>query len=150
MLDNPNLIKRFKKLSIEDQLDMAQMLNWNDRIIEVICTKSHNKKYSRIYNKIDVNMIYTYSSQNIKYKFDKNNFEITNVYDGTKFSFNLNNSEINWDKILSGKYKLKDLLSSFPNEKRNNLYSLIEFMIENYLLDFSFNKVENYKEYYNS
>ena len=48
MLDNPNLIKRFKKLSIEDQLDMAQMLNWNDRIIEVICTKSHNKKYSRI------------------------------------------------------------------------------------------------------
>ena len=66
------------------------------------------------------------------------------------FSFNLNNSEINWEKILSGKYKLKDLLSSFPNEKRNNLYSLIEFMIENYLLDFSFNKVENYKEYYNS
>ena len=95
-------------------------------------------------------MIYTYSSQNIKYKFDKNNFEITNVYDGTKFSFNLNNSEINWEKILSGKYKLKDLLSSFPNEKRNNIYSLIEFMIDNYLLDYSFNKVENYNQYYNS
>ena len=109
----------------------------------------HNAEYNNN-NKIDVNMIYTYSSQNIKYKFDKNNFEITNVYDGTKFSFNLNNSEIDWEKILSGKYKLKDLLSSFPNEKRNNLYNLIEFMIENYLLDFSFNKVENYKEYYNS
>ena len=150
MMDNPNLINKFKELSIEDQLDMAQKLNWNDRIIEVICTKSHNKKYSRFYNKIDINMIYTYSSNNIKYKFDKNNFEIMNVHDGTKFTFNLNNSEINWEKILSGKYKLKDLSSSFPNEKRNNLYSLIEFMIDNYLLDYSFNKVENYNQYYNS
>ncbi len=148
MMDNPNLIKKYKELSPDDQLDIAQRLNWNDRIIEVICTKSHNKNYSRFYNKIDLDKIYTYSSQNIKYKFDKSSFEITNVYDGTKFKFNLNNNEIEWEKILSGQYKLKNLFSSFSNENKKNLYNLIEFMIDNYFLDFSFNKVENYKQYY--
>ena len=52
IIDNPNLLKKFKELNLEQQLDIAQMINWNDRKIEVICTKIENKKYSKLYNKI--------------------------------------------------------------------------------------------------
>ena len=50
--DNSKLLKKFKDLPIEDQLDIAQILNWSDRKVDVICTKSHNNKYSKIYSKI--------------------------------------------------------------------------------------------------
>ena len=149
-IDNPNLIKKFKDLSLEDQLDIAQMLNWNDRKIEVICTKSQNKKHSKLYNKIDLNEIYTYAFQNTEYKFEKDYFLMTNINDGTNLKFKSNNNKIDWKKILSGQYKLKDFSSTFSNEEKNNFFSLIEFAIDNYFLDFSFHKIENYKQYYNS
>tara|TARA_B000000565_G_scaffold254240_1_gene232225 strand:+ start:833 stop:1342 length:510 start_codon:yes stop_codon:yes gene_type:complete len=150
IIDNPNLLKKFKEFNLEQQLDIAQMLNWNDRKIEVICTKIENKKYSKLYNKIILDDIFTYAFQNIRYKFETDRIEMINVKDGTNFKFNVDNDGVDWKKILSGQYKLKNLLNSLPDKKKKNLYNLIEFLIENYLLDFSFHKIEDYKKYYNS
>lgn len=150
IIDNPNLLKQFKEFNLEQQLDIAQMLNWNDRKIEVICTKIENKKYSKLYNKIILDDIFTYAFQNIRYKFETDRIEMINVKDGTNFKFNVDNDGVDWKKILSGQYKLKNLLNSLPDKKKKNLYNLIEFLIENYLLDFSFHKIEDYKKYYNS
>ena len=150
LIDNPNLLKKFRELSLEDQLDVAQILNWNDRKIEVICTKSHNKKYSTLYNRINLNNVYIYPYQNTEYKFEKDHFVMINILDGTNLKFRLNNNKVDWKKILSGQYKLKDVFSSFSNEEKNNLLNFIEFAIENYFIDFSFYKIENYNKYYNS
>ncbi len=149
IVDNPNLLKKFKELSIEDQLDIAQILNGNDRKIEVICTKSHNKKYSRLYNKIDLSQIYPYVFQNIDYKFEKDHFVMINIKDGTNLKFNFSDN-VDWKKILSGQYKLKDLLRSYSDNEQNNIYNFIEFSIDNYFVDFSFHKIENYQQYYNA
>ena len=48
-----------------------------------------------------------------------------------------------------GQEKLKDAVSSFSEIEKKNFYSIIEFLIDNYFLDYSFNKVEDYKKYYN-
>jgi len=49
---------------------------------------------------------------------------------------------------LNSKNYKKGWQENVLNENKKNLYNLIEFMIDNYFLDFSFNKVENYKQYY--
>ena len=147
--DNPKLLEKFNNFSVEDKLNIAQILNWNDRKVDVICTKTLNKKYSKIYNKFNLDDIFTYSFQNIKYNFDKNNIEIKNVIDGSNLRFNYKNEKINWKNILSGQEKLKDISSSFSENEKKNFYNLIEFMIDNYLLDFSFHQIEDYRKYYN-
>ncbi len=147
--DNPKLLSSFNKLPIEDKLDIAQILNWQDRKIDVICTKTTNKKFSKLYNKLEYDDIYTYSMQNMEYNYDKEKIEIKNIKDGSNFGFKFKNEKINWKKILSGQNKLIEITNSFSQIEKKNFYSTIEFLIDNYLLDFSFNKIENYSKYYN-
>ena len=148
--DNSELLQKFKSLAIEDQLDIAQILNWGDRKVDVICTKTKNKKFSKIYNKLDLDNIFTFSFQNINYNFDKNNIKIINTKDGTNYNFKFNNEKINWKAILSGKIKLKNITQTFSVNEKKNLYNVIDFLIDNYLLDFSFHEIEDYKKYYNN
>ena len=147
--DNPDLLANFNKLSIEDRLDIAQILNWQDRKINVICSKTSNKKFSKIYNKLKYDDIYAYRMQNMEYYYDEEKIKILNSKDGSNFTFKFKNKKINWKKILSGQKKLSEMTDSFSKNEKNNFYNIIEFLIDNYLLDFSFNKIEDYPKYYN-
>lgn len=147
--DNPDLLANFNKLSIEDRLDIAQILNWQDRKINVICSKTSNKKFSKIYNKLKYDDIYAYRMQNMEYYYDEEKIKILNSKDGSNFTFKFKNKKINWKKILSGQKKLSEMTDSFSKNEKNNFYNIIEFLVDNYLLDFSFNKIEDYPKYYN-
>lgn len=147
--DNPDLLANFNKLSIEDRLDIAQILNWQDRKINVICSKTSNKKFSKIYNKLKYDDIYAYRMQNMEYYYDEEKIKILNSKDGSNFTFKFKNKKINWKKILSGQSKLSEMTDSFSKNEKNNFYNIIEFLVDNYLLDFSFNKIEDYPKYYN-
>ena len=147
--DNPDLLANFNKLSIEDRLDIAQILNWQDRKINVICSKTSNKKFSKIYNKLKYDDIYAYRMQNMEYHYDEEKIKILNSKDGSNFTFKFKNKKINWKKILSGQKKLSEMTDSFSKNEKNNFYNIIEFLVDNYLLDFSFNKIEDYPKYYN-
>ena len=147
--DNPDLLANFNKLSIEDRLDIAQILNWQDRKINVICSKTSNKKFSKIYNKLKYDDIYAYRMQNMEYYYDEEKIKILNSKDGSNFTFKFKNKKINWKKILSGQNKLSEMTDSFSKNEKNNFYNIIEFLVDNYLLDFSFNKIEDYPKYYN-
>ena len=147
--DNPDLLANFNKLSIEDRLDIAQILNWQDRKINVICSKTSNKKFSKIYNKLKYDDIYAYRMQNMEYHYDEEKIKILNSKDGSNFTFKFKNKKINWKKILSGQSKLSEMTDSFSKNEKNNFYNIIEFLVDNYLLDFSFNKIEDYPKYYN-
>jgi hypothetical protein len=85
----------------------------------------------------------------MEYNYDKEKIEINNIKDGSNFGFKFKNEKINWKKILSGQNKLIEITNSFSQAEKKNFYSTIEFLIDNYLLDFSFNKIENYSKYYN-
>ena len=147
--DNPELLANFNKLSIEDRLDIAQILNWQDRKIDVVCSKTSNKKFSKIYNKLKYDDIYAYRMQNMEYHYDEEKIKILNSKDGSNFVFKFKNKKINWKEILSGQSKLSEMTDSFSKNEKNNFYNIIEFLIDNYLLDFSFNKIEDYPKYYN-
>ena len=66
----------------------------------------------------------------------------------SSFSFNFLNKKINWKEILLGKKNLKQLTANFTQIEKKNFYTKISFMIENYILDYSFHEIENYNEYY--
>ena len=149
-INNTDLHKKFKKLTIEEQLNIAQILNWKDRKIDVICTKTHNKKHSRCYSNIDFETTYIYQFEFINYTFLKDNIEIKNIKDGSSFKLNFDNRKLDWKKILSGRYKLKNLMKELSNTEKENFLKLIEFFIENYLLDYSHHKIEDYKKFYNT
>jgi SAM-dependent methyltransferase len=149
-INNTILHDKFKKLTIEDQLNISQILNWKDRKIEVICTKNHNRKYSRYYSKLDFDTIFIYQFEFIDYIFYKESVEIKNMKDGKNFKFNFDNKKIDWQRILSGQDKLKKHTHMMDKIEKENFFKVIEFLIENYLLDYSFHKIEDYKKFYNT
>ena len=87
--------------------------------------------------------------QNMEYYYDEEKIKILNSKDGSNFTFKFKNKKINWKKILSGQKKLSEMTDSFSKTEKNNFYNIIEFLVDNYLLDFSFNKIEDYPKYYN-
>ena len=147
-VDNEDIEKKIKNFTIEEQLEISQILNWNDRKIDIICTKKDNIKYSKVYTKLELDNLYICRFQSIDYQINSQNIKVVDNKNDTAFEFNFLNTKINWNEILLGKKNLKQLTSNFSAIEKKNLYKRISFMIENYVLDFSFHEIENYEKYY--
>ena len=147
-VDNEDIEKKIKNFTIEEQLEISQILNWNDRKIDIICTKKDNIKYSKVYTKLELDNLYICRFQSIDYQINSQNIKVVDNKNDTAFEFNFLNTKINWNEILLGKKNLKQLTSNFSAIEKKNLYKRISFMIENYVLDFSFHEIENYQKYY--
>ena len=147
-VDNEDIEKKVKNFTIEEQLEISQILNWNDRKIDIICTKKDNIKYSKVYTKLELDNLYICRFQSIDYQINSQNIKVVDNKNDTAFEFNFLNTKINWNEILLGKKNLKQLTSNFSAIEKKNLYKRISFMIENYVLDFSFHEIENYEKYY--
>ena len=149
-IDNKLILNKLKKLPLEDQWELAQILNWDDRLIEVVCSKKKNLKKSIAYKTIDLDDIYTYRYQNTVYNIDNQNISIIDRQTNEKFDLKLPiNLKVDWEKILKGKIKLKDILKDFNEKDKTILKNRINFMIESCLLDISFHPIANYRDYYN-
>ena len=149
-LDDAYALNKIKNLPLEDQWELAQILNWNDRKIDLVCCKKESFKKSIAYNPVKAEDIYTYIFQNVDYKVDKQNISIIDKENNSKFDFRFPaNLKIDWAKILSGKEKLTDILKSFNEPERTNLRQVINTMIESCILDISFHPIADYKNYYN-
>ena len=147
-IDNEDIEKKIRNLPIEEQLEISQILNWNDRKIDIICTKKNNIKYSKVYTKLELDNLYICRFQSIDYQINSQNIKVVDNKNDTAFEFNFLNTKINWNEILLGKKNLKQLTSNFSAIEKKNFYKKISFMIENYVLDFSFHEIENYEKYY--
>ena len=147
-VDNEDIEKKIRNFTIEEQLEISQILNWNDRKIDIICTKKDNIKYSKVYTKLELDNLYICRFQSIDYQINSQNIKVVDNKNDTAFEFNFLNTKINWNEILLGKKNLKQLTSNFSAIEKKNLYKRISFMIENYVLDFSFHEIENYEKYY--
>ena len=84
-------MKKFKKkiqsFRIEDQLEISQILNWNDRKIDIICTKKSNIKHSKVYSPLDLDSLYIYAFQSIDYKIDLHNLKVIDNHNESAFEF---------------------------------------------------------------
>ena len=129
-------------------MEISQILNWNDRKIDIICTKKKNIKYSKVYTQLELDSLYICRFQSVDYLINSQNIKVVDNKNESFFEFNFLNAKINWNEILLGKKNLKQLTSNFSAIEKKNLYKRISFMIENYVLDFSFHEIENYKRYY--
>lgn len=147
-IDNEEILKKIQNFSKEDQLEISQILNWNDRKIDIICTKKCNIKHSKVYSQLDLDSLYVYAFQSIDYKIDLHNLKVIDNHNESVFEFKFLNKKINWNEILLGTKNLKELTINFSSIEKKNFYNRISFMIENYVLDYSFHEIENYNKYY--
>ena len=56
-IDNEDIEKKIRNFTIEEQLEISQILNWNDRKIDIICTKKDNIKYSKVYTQLEKTLV---------------------------------------------------------------------------------------------
>ena len=145
-IDNKNLLKKISSLDLEDRLELAQIINWNDRKMNIICTKNQNIKNSYLYNKIDLDKIYLFRTINIEYQFSEKSLKIIDKENASNFE--LKNNNINWKKILNGQKKLSEITANLGENEKKILYKSIHFLLENYVLDYSFFKITDYNKYY--
>jgi len=147
--DAPLHIKeKINSLSIEDKLEISQILNWNDRKIDLICCKSKNKKNSIVYNKINLEKIYTYQYHGVEYKIDGLDIKINDKINNGFFNLNFANNNFKFKEILDGKKMLSEITANFDKNEKKNFNDKIIFMIENSVLDFSYHSIADYKKYY--
>lgn len=147
-IDDKESYNKIKNLSVEDQWELAQILNWTDRKIEVVCSKKKDLKKSLAYNPVNQNDIYTYIFTDVKYNIVNQNISVFDNQTKLDFSFP-KEANINWNVILGGKEKLSNILNNFNEPVKTNLRSTINFMIENCLLDISLHPIADYGQNYN-
>ena len=98
-IDNEDIEKKIRNFTIEEQLEISQILNWNDRKIDIICTKKSNIKYSRIYTQLDLDSLYVCRFQSVDYQINLQNIKVVDNKNETFFEFNFLNKKIDWNKI---------------------------------------------------
>ena len=146
-IDNKEIMEKVKSMKLEDQLELAQIINWNDRKMNIICSKKNNLSSSFVYNKIDLNSAYIYKTAKIIYQIFDRGIKVIDKENQSNFEIK-NDDKINWNLILSGKYKISDITKNMDEKTKFNLYKNINFLLENYVIDFSFHKIEEYENYY--
>ena len=143
-----NIREKINSLPIEDKIEVSQVLNWNDRKIDLICCKSKNQKSSVVYNEIKLEKIYTYQYHGVEYKFEGSNIKINDKINNGFFNLNFGNNNFKFSEILDGKKILSEITSKFNEIEKKNFNYKIMFMIENSILDFSYHPIADYKKYY--
>ena len=148
--DNKSMFYKMKNLPLEEQWELAQILNWNDRKIDVVCCKKENYKTSIAYNPVNLGEIYTCMFQDTFWNVDKQNISILDKGNNGKFNFQFPpDYKIKWLQILRGQQKVGDILKNLKEPEKTDLRNAITFMIESCLLDISFHPIANYQNYYN-
>ena len=146
-MNNKDELEKIKQMHYKDKLEISQILNWNDRKINLICSKKHKNNKTFIYNKVDLDECYLYQSSKINYQVNERGIRIIDTENEINFDIKTD-KQVNWKLILSGTKKMSEITENMNKNVKKNLYENLNFLLENYVLDFAFYKIENYKNYY--
>ncbi len=147
-LYDENVINQIRNLDKNKQLELGQILNWDDRMIELVISKNSQKENSLVYNYIDILNCYFYPNRSVKYQINENNIKINELYSGSIFTYNISkNLQIDWRRIFSGKIKLIDILANKDSNIKKIVENFFNILFENRHIDISLNPIEDYIKY---
>jgi SAM-dependent methyltransferase len=138
-INNIPKLNEIRKLNIEDQWQIGQILNWDDRKIEINCTKKNYLHENLKLNNLNIEDIYICSSSETIYRVDEKSFSIT-TSNGENYNYNYNfsyESSRILGLILQGKEKISKLLNTQSNQEKILLKEFFLFLVENTLVDIS-------------
>ena len=142
------IIKDLRKLDKKKQLELGQILNWNDRKIELVLCKKNNSVNSFLYNQPNILNCYIYPSRSIKYKIESNQILIEEIYSNTLYTYNLlEKINFDWKTIFSGQRKLKEIFIDKNKNEIKFIEDLFEIFFENKHIEVSLNKIANYEKF---
>ena len=142
------IIKNLRKLNKKKQLQLSQILNWNDRTIELVLSKKNNSVNSILYNQPNIMDCYIYPSRSIKYKIEPDKILIEEMYSNAVYSYNLlEKINLDWKKIFSGQKKLKDLIVNKNNTEIKFIEDIFKIFFENKHIEISFHPIANYQDF---
>ena len=144
-INNTEKLNEIRKLEIEDQWQIGQILNWNDRKISVNCAKKNYLLTNKIILNKDIKECYITISPGTFYKIDKNLLNISNV-EGENYQFNFSLKEKDYkilELVLKGKEKISTILNLYNSHEKNLLEEFFLFLLENSFVDKSLYPVKD-------
>ena len=144
-INNTEKLNEIRKLEIEDQWQIGQILNWNDRKISVNCAKKNYLLENKIILNKDIKECYITISPGTSYKIDENLLNISDV-EGENYQFNFSLKEKDYkilELVLKGKEKISTILNLYNSHEKNLLGEFFLFLLENSFVDKSLYPVKD-------
>lgn len=141
--DDDVLLQKIRKLNYIDQLELGQILNWDDKKISLICCKDTYIKNSIVISPPDIDNIYIYTRTGCSYKMN-NSFIKINLDTNEEFTFSvpIKKEFVNtWQDIFAGKKKLKNLFELYNNKEKNEVIKILTILVENVFVDVSLHPI---------
>jgi len=144
-INNIEKFNEIRKLEIEDQWQIGQILNWNDRKISVNCAKKNYLLTNKIILNKDIKECYITISPGTFYKIDENLLSISDV-EGENYQFNFSLKEKDYkilELVLKGKEKISTILNLYNSHEKSLLEEFFLFLLENSFVDKSLYPVKD-------
>lgn len=141
--DDDVLLQKIRKLNYIDQLELGQILNWDDKKISLICCKDTYIKNSIVISPPDIDNIYIYTRTGCSYKMN-NSFIKINLDTNEEFTFSvpIKKEFVNtWQDIFAGKKKLKNLFELYNHKEKNEVIKILTILVENAFVDVSLHPI---------
>lgn len=141
--DDDVLLQKIRKLNYIDQLELGQILNWDDKKISLICCKDTYIKNSIVISPPDIDNIYIYTRTGCSYKMN-NSFIKINLDTNEEFTFSvpIKKEFVNtWQDIFAGKKKLKNLFELYNYKEKNEVIKILTILVENVFVDVSLHPI---------
>lgn len=136
-INNIEKLQQLRKLKIEDQWQIGQILNWDDRKIEINCSKKDYLLENDLTNNQSIDNYYICISPETSYKIKEDTFNIADTNGESynyNFKFTVESSKV-FELVLNGKEKVANLLKLYNDQEKNLLRDFLMFLLENGLVD---------------
>jgi hypothetical protein len=143
--NNTEKLNEIRKLKVEDQWQIGQILNWNDRKISVNCAKKNYLLTNEIILNKDIKECYISISPGTSYKIHENLLKISDE-EGENYQYNFSLKEKDYkilELVLKGKEKISTILNLYNNHEKNLLEEFFLFLLENSFVDKSLYPVKD-------
>jgi SAM-dependent methyltransferase len=141
--DDDKILEKIRKLNYIDQLELGQILNWDDKQISLICCKDTYGEYSLITSPLDLDNIYICTRTGCNYKMNNTSIKI-NLDTGEEFIFSIpikNEFVTTWQEIFFGKKKLKHLFDLYSDVEKIHVKKFLTILVENIFVDVSLHPI---------
>jgi len=141
--DDDKILEKIRKLNYIDQLELGQILNWDDKQISLICCKDTYGEYSLITSPLDLDNIYICTRTGCNYKMNNTSIKI-NLDTGEEFIFSIpikNEFVTTWQEIFFGKKKLKHLFDLYSDLEKIHVKKFLTILVENIFVDVSLHPI---------